>query len=271
MNAHTMTYITLLVITNQLPPETLRIWLFSSQTCESTFRAARSISGPFSSVVNFSVADFLRRAEKLSVLQPIKSEAESDPSFPFRFPRHHKQPKLGRNFTAGVRISKSFSSNEIEQIVQCAFTDACALVAPLGINTLDKNGNPITLDEVSIIIKAHSEKTTKINDNSQQEASDSSSESDDEASDCEAEHGATSSDSNNDQEESDSECLSNVSNCEFRGMRIYDTIKPSLAQSYFKVSINGQTKFLHKQTACWLLMHDKSTLSSDRTRRVMNK
>jgi hypothetical protein len=101
-----MTYITLLVITNQLPPEALRIWLFSSQTNEETFRAVRSMSGPFSSVVNFSVADFLRRAEKLSVLQSIKSEAESNPSFPFRFPRRHKQAKLGRNFAANVRISR---------------------------------------------------------------------------------------------------------------------------------------------------------------------
>ncbi len=124
---------------------------------------------------------------------------------------------------------------------------------------------------MSVIVKAHLQKTTKINDNSQEEASDSSSESDNEASDGEAEYSASSSDSNNDQEESDSECLSNVSNCTFRGMRIYDTVKPSLAQSYFKVSINGQTKFLHKQTACWSLMHDKTTLSSDRTTRVMNK
>ena len=202
-----MTYITLLVITNQLPPEALRIWLFSSQTSEETFRAARSMSGPFSSVVNFSVADFLRRAEKLSVLQSIKSEAESNPSFPFRFPRHHKQAKLGRNFAANVRISTSLSSNEIEQIVQCAFADACALLAPLGIDTLDKHGNPITLDEVSVIVKAYLQKTTKINDNSQEEGSDSSSESDDEASDGEADYSAASSDSNNDQEESDSECL----------------------------------------------------------------
>ncbi|CAF3340510.1 unnamed protein product [Rotaria socialis] len=247
-----MTYITLLAITNQLPLETLRIWLFSSQTSEETFCAARSMSGSFSSV-------------------SIKSEAESDPSFPFRFPRHQKQKKLGRNFAANVRISTSLSSNEIKQIVQCAFADACALVAPLGINTLDKHGNPITLDEVSVIVKAHLQKTTRINDDSQEEASDSSSESDNEASDRKAEYSAASSDSNNDQEESDSECLSNVSNCTFRGMRIYDTVKLSLSQSYFKVSINGQTKILHKQTTCWLLMHDKTTLSSDRTTRVMNK
>jgi hypothetical protein len=161
-----MTYITLLIITNQLPLETHRIWLFSTQARQSMFRAARSMSGPFSTVVNFSVADFLCRAEKLAVLQTINTVVESDPSFPFRFSRHHKQTKLGSNFTDSVRISRSLFSNEIEQIVQRAFLDACALVAPLGVNTLDKNGSPITLAEVSAIIKTHLEKTTRIHDNS---------------------------------------------------------------------------------------------------------
>ncbi len=33
---------------------------------------------------------------------------------------------------------------------------------------------------------------------------------------------------------------------------------------YFKVTINHDTKYLHKQTACWLLIGDKSELSNDR-------
>jgi len=78
-------------------------------------------------------------------------------------------------------------------------------------------------------------------------------------------------DSDEDQEESDSECLSNVDNCTFRGMRVYDSIKPSVAQSYFKVAINGQTKFLHKQTACWLLTNEKLSFSSHRVIRVRMK
>ncbi|CAF2111975.1 unnamed protein product [Rotaria magnacalcarata] len=147
-----MTYIAPLVTNNQPPPETLRIWLYSSQTCESMFRIARSMSGPFSSVVNFSVTEFLRRAEKLSVLQTIKSEAESNPDFPFHFPRHHKQAKL-QNFTSTARISNSLYTKEIERIVQHAFADACELVASLSINILNKVGNSITIDEVSVIVK----------------------------------------------------------------------------------------------------------------------
>ncbi|CAF1467115.1 unnamed protein product [Rotaria sordida] len=250
--------------------EALRIWLFSSQTCESMFRIARSMPGPFSSVVNFSVAEFLRRAEKLSILQAIKSEAESDPDFPFHFPRHHKQTKL-QKFASTVRISSSLSSDEIEQIVKRAFADASELVASLDVHILNKDGNSITINEVSVIIKDHLEKTAKISDSSRTESSDSDSELDNELNSYGTEYDSTSSDSNNDQDMSESDCLSNVSNCSFRGMRIYDNVKPSLAQSYFKVTVNGQANFLHKHTACWLLMYDQSSLSSDRSRRVMNK
>ena len=58
MNTHTLTYIALLVINNQLPQETLCIWMFNSQICKSMFRAARSMMRSFSSVINFSVVDF---------------------------------------------------------------------------------------------------------------------------------------------------------------------------------------------------------------------
>ena len=269
MNTHTLTYIALLVITNQLPQEALCIWLFNSQTCESMFRAARSMSGSFSSVVNFSVADFIRRAEKLSVLETIKTGAESNSEFPFRFPRHHKQPKFESNSTSTLHTSRSLlSSSELERIVKRSFNDALEIVAPLGINILDNNGNLATLNEVSMIVKIHLEKTSMINSSNQQPVSDSSSESDDELSSFELQDTESSSNSD-DNQDSNPECLSNVSNYTFRGMRVYDGIKPSHTKSYFKVKINGQTKFLHKQTACWLLMHEKLTLSSDRLRRVM--
>ena len=166
MNAHTIIYITLLVINKELPPEALRIWLFSSQTCESMFRTARSMSGPFSSVVNFSVAEFLRRAEKLSVLQTIKSEAKSDPNFLFHFPRHHKQIKL-QKFASTVPIFSSLSSDKIEQIAERAFADASELLAPLNVHVLNNAGNSISISEMSAIVKDHLEKTATISDSNQ--------------------------------------------------------------------------------------------------------
>ncbi|CAF1019546.1 unnamed protein product [Rotaria magnacalcarata] len=237
---------------------------------DEMIRTVRSMSGPFSSIVNFSVAQFLRRAEKLSILQTIKSEAECDPSFPFHFLHHHKQRKL-QNFTATACISNSLSIDDIEQIVRYAFADTCELVSSLNVTVLNKAVNSITMDEVSIFIKNHLEKTIQINDSRQTASSDSESESDDEQNSYDADYDSMLPGSDNDEDISDSECLSNVSNSTSRGMHIYDSIKPSVAQSYFKVTVNSQNKYLHKQTACWLLTHDKSSLSLYRLKRVMNK
>ncbi|CAF4068229.1 unnamed protein product, partial [Rotaria magnacalcarata] len=119
------------------------------------------------------------RAEKLSILQTIKSEAKCDPSFPFHFLHHHKQRKL-QNFTATACISNSLSIGDIEQIVRHAFADACELVSSLNVTILNKAINSITMDEVNIFIKNHLEKTIQINVLSQTASSDSESESDDE-------------------------------------------------------------------------------------------
>ncbi|CAF4446623.1 unnamed protein product, partial [Rotaria magnacalcarata] len=51
LNAHYLTYLIILVQQKQLPVEVLNIHLFSSQTCESTFRNTRSLSGIFSTVI----------------------------------------------------------------------------------------------------------------------------------------------------------------------------------------------------------------------------
>ncbi|CAF1230955.1 unnamed protein product [Rotaria sp. Silwood1] len=55
----------------------------------------------------------------------------------------------------------------------------------------------------------------------------------------------------------------------FTGIRIFDSINPGMKNSYFQVQINNKTKFIHKQTACWLLTDKVSRLSADRLSRVI--
>ena|SRR5437868_2398907 len=55
----------------------------------------------------------------------------------------------------------------------------------------------------------------------------------------------------------------------FSGTRVKDKINPDLANSYFKVKVNDTTKFLHKQSAVWLLTDKNDRLSTDRLSRVM--
>ena len=55
---------------------------------------------------------------------------------------------------------------------------------------------------------------------------------------------------------------------DFRGIKVFNTVEPHMEHSYFKVTINHDTKYIHKQTACWLLTGEKSKLSNDRLLRV---
>ena len=230
------------------------------------------MSGPFSSVVNFSVHQFLHRAEKLCVLQTIKSEAVLDSNYPLIFPRHRKEAQVTTNSISTLSAVDSFSNDDIEQMVYLAFADACELLKPLGMDILRNNRKIITIDAVSFSVKSRLEKSRTTEYSSQRtESSDSDSESDYDTIDVANDNEQEASDSEDEYESEEgigSKYLSNVSNCTFNGMRVYDTVKPSLAHSYFKVLINDREKFLHKQTACWLLTHQKSTLSSDRLVRV---
>ena len=56
----------------------------------------------------------------------------------------------------------------------------------------------------------------------------------------------------------------------FHGCRIYDRVSPQLINKYFRIRLGSSFKYLHKQTACWLLTDSRQQLSSDRLVRVRN-
>ncbi|CAF3396603.1 unnamed protein product, partial [Rotaria sp. Silwood2] len=62
--------------------------------------------------------------------------------------------------------------------------------------------------------------------------------------------------------------LSNISQQNFRGCRIYDKINSQQMSKYFRIHVDSSVKYIHKQTACWLLSTSKTRLSSDRVERV---
>lgn len=69
-------------------------------------------------------------------------------------------------------------------------------------------------------------------------------------------------------EEDDTQNLINTTKNNFTGMKIFSKVEPHAQHSYFKVNINDNTKFIHKQTACWVLTGEKSKVSNDRLLRV---
>jgi len=66
-------------------------WLYSSQTCEKLFRSTGSMTSTYSTVVNFSLKDFIRKLTRIEILNFIQNDlritAESNPENNLLFPR----------------------------------------------------------------------------------------------------------------------------------------------------------------------------------------
>ena len=149
---------TLLVINKQLPIEALNLDVFNSQSCENTFRTARSSSGPFSSVTNFSVKEFLRICQKLSIINSIKNCQQNTNIHRLRFPHHHKSDKRTSHHY-DIDSSRSFELTEdgIEKIIDRAFEAAREYVR---MANMGGNNNMGSLSDLSRYIKMELKRST---------------------------------------------------------------------------------------------------------------
>ncbi|CAF2898412.1 unnamed protein product [Rotaria sp. Silwood2] len=264
INAHNLLYLILLVKQQQLPNNALNVHLFSSQACESTFRNTRALSGTYSTMVNFTVSDFLGRAEKLSVLQQIKCYEETNNNGRVLFPTHHKH-KQKNDLTTYQNINNIDTLN-IEEVILTAYETAKKLLENLEISNLLKRHNIYQLNNLSQHVYDDLKSTSRTSDHS---TFDSSHESESDSEDCLSleddsidEEDGYSDDNNNDDELS-------TTKTNFSGIRLFNFINPDLKDSYFKIYLNNGIKYMHKQTACWLLTDKNNQLSSDRLKRVI--
>jgi hypothetical protein len=100
------------------------------------------MSGAFSSIVNFTIEQFLKRAGKLSVLTEIENQSETGQlKCSLKFPKHHKRrlkQTILKKQTAGTSISL-FTIDNIRKTVYRAFDDAYNLLFTVDVNsTLEK-------------------------------------------------------------------------------------------------------------------------------------
>ncbi|CAF3114935.1 unnamed protein product [Rotaria socialis] len=284
LNAHSLTYLTVLLAEQKITKEALNISLFNSQICESTFRAARSMSGPFSSVVNFSVYEFLQRVEKLAVLQNIKCSSEYKKNN-IIFPTHHKQSKQNFLTHSTSTVAITITEKLIEEKVFSAYIKASQILSGCEFSILNPNDNMISFEEVNRLAfkrlsrskcTTSKRKAVQLN-NDEDENEDDDDEEEDEDEDnkqYKSKKQSNEKDIVNESDESSSiddfdlDILPNVSSSTIREMRIFDSIDHSQSDSFLPVEVNGRVKYMHKQTANWYFSKTKPILSSDRLKRV---
>ncbi|CAF1342964.1 unnamed protein product [Rotaria sp. Silwood1] len=267
INAHSLIYLATLVCEGKLPFEALNISLQNSQTCEGMFRSARAISSISSAGVNFTILQFLKRTNKLTALQNIKSSSHENH---LRFQQHHKLAKT--NQVVSTRQDKNtLSKKSIENAVLKAYKHASNLFCKMNLKTLLRKGQFMSVDEMSrnvlsLLDDFWSSDLGKINSETGSNEIDSEIEVNNE-------------DQSNVVYDSDEEFELNdhldvsddINVSSYQGIRLFDNIKQELTHSYFKVNVNNENKYLHKQAACWILEKDKTSLSSNRSSRVQGR
>lgn len=107
-------------------------WLLGSQTCERAFRAARSMSPVFSTVINFNILGLLRRLHRLQVQMDLQSESHHTG---IMFPHqdvHKKKDGLKSQHEQHVALG-AISNTMIEVAVQAGMARARHAMEELGI------------------------------------------------------------------------------------------------------------------------------------------
>ena len=112
-------------------------WDMGSQSCEHFFRSLRSMTGTFSTIINFSLLGILQHIHKLS----IKGELEVDTGM--KFPRIERQKqKVGCGKSVPVHIdSANMTDDAIYAILKNAETKAKNMAEKLGMDDKLKENN----------------------------------------------------------------------------------------------------------------------------------
>ena len=259
------------MIKGDLPESALSMSKYDSQACESTFRLARSMSGPFSSIVNFTIEQFLKRAAKLSVLTEIEDQCNSGHvDNPLQFSKHHKRRR--KRSVPQVPISglpsNLLSYDNIEKAIHLAFDHAYDLLSTLDLNIALRRKRKRSLDEVSAFVQRQFQRKSIRVSNVRRQRRPSDDESNDESIPEDKSHTESSEDSSIDEDIDEASSSFANSKSNFHRMRVFNTIPASLSSSYFRIDADGHVKYIHKQSTAWLLTDDRTHLSSDRLERV---
>ncbi|CAF1471806.1 unnamed protein product [Adineta steineri] len=263
INVHTLTFIILLVRKGTLRSYALNCCLFSNQPCESTFRTGRSLSGSLSTIITFSIYEFINKVAKISQLNQIKSTEESNNNkSSLKFPRHQKYRSDESNTSASTQDISTVTIQDIENIIIKAYEKAESIMNNFQLIEVLNQSNLNDIYKLSSFALHELNKRSTVDHSvsNNYDAYDAIDQSHDiDLVEC-------SEDSSDEQEEE--VCNLETTKQTFHGMKICEKINSIKVNNYFKILINGKHYYMLKQTAARRLTINKNHLSFDRHFRV---
>ena len=298
LNGHAL--ITAIMTLRQLAPESTCFmpWLLGSQSCEKIFRAARSMTSTFSTIINFDMLGLVRRLHRLHIQMCLESETESTSIV---YPRSQAHKAKDGKLKPNVRCVGSVTTDSIRDAVKRGQEKAKKMIEDLGMDDLliknkcwknpplpavvprtsksedyengDEEDEEDDYDEEDLPDKAH------ISDVMQVIMSEANSTLDG------SEIAASISELDNAQliDKQLSDQLTNLHRQSFKrlpgAMPIFETSSKSTTTPkkqkhkhcpFVEVMHNGKVMYINKTTAVWLLQEGER-VSSDRLFRVRNK
>lgn len=129
INAHAI-IILVLILRAQGSSEYCFPWMLGSQPCERAFRAARSMTPTFSTMINFTVLGLIKRLHKLQIQVDLEAESEATGIiYPHKL-MHDK--KSGLHKDTAQCCNRAISNKDIEEAVQQGLQKARVAVEELG-------------------------------------------------------------------------------------------------------------------------------------------
>lgn len=281
LNAHALIQ---LINTPDLIPELFVPWLYSSQPCEQLFRATRSLTSTFNTVVNFSVKELLNRVKRIEILNTISNELSQPDNTKgkdsFRFPRGMKQSLVPSNYLSNINID-NFNANNLDIIINDALKDCKIMLVTLGIMTEE---DIIHFDEpiFNLNIGKTSGKTldkTVVNTFYDNHLSDDSEE-DSNENVAESKNNSSNNNTDFDLDEDDRALdlcnLASIDNFgEYLNVKNFEkqfhekTCGDFDNSTFIQIKIKNKSMVIKKSTLCWLLDNEKDLVSTDRLRRFI--
>lgn len=251
-------------------------WLFSSQVCEKLFRATRSMTSTFSTVVNFSIKDIINRINRISAINFILHDLNEEIIFPREAKKQH--------FNEDTAKVKGTNVEEMKKSVETALKDALKTTTDLGM-VVEKDSwltMELVSDSVPELSKVKDKEGIESNECSDhiEEISIDEGLADTQNNEADVilrniirrEDEINADDENKIEEILDLSSISSIKDT--LKLKDFTNSKTSIISKnsiFTEVIVSGQTMVVKKSSLCWLFDQMGEKVSADRLRRFISK